>query len=142
MLIVRATRRGFDQRVVLGKAAVASTVRSFLDTSSYSDGMAQLARCSHAQFARAFALGVRLSRFSGLSWRSHTLRRGGAIALMERGWAFADVKLYGRWAFESSAREFIRLGQSALARLRHSLPQDVWVRCELLAGGCCQAFEA
>lgn len=142
VLILRATKRGFDQRVVLGNASVVGTIRSFLEKTPYSDGMAQLAPCSYAQFARAFALGVRLLQLPGTSWRSHSLRRGGATALMESGWAFADVKLYGRWASESSAREYIRLGQSALARLHHTMPPDVWRKCDLLAGGCRMAFEA
>lgn len=141
VLILRATKRGFDQRVVLGNSAVVATVRSFLDTTSYADGMAQLAPCTYAQFARAFNLGVRLLQLPGSSWRSHSLRRGGATSLMELGWAFSDVKLYGRWASESSAREYIRLGQSAVARLHNSMAPEMWRRCEILASGCCEAFK-
>lgn len=118
-----------------------ATIRSFLDTTPYADAMGQLAPCTYAQFARAFDLGVRLLKLPGSSWRSHSLRRGGATALMELGWGFSDVQLYGRWASESSARENIRLGQSAVARLHNSMAPEVWRRCEVLAGGCCDAFK-
>lgn len=103
--------------------------------------MAQLAPCTYAQFARVFNLGVRLFTLPGSSWRSHSLCRGGATALMELGWVFSDVKLYGGCASESSARQYIRLGESAGARLHNPMAQDVWRRCEILAGGCCEAFQ-
>lgn len=94
VLILRATKRGFDQRVVLGNPTVVATIRRFLETTSYGDNMPQLAPCTYAQFSRAFDLGVRLLKLPGSSWRSHSLHSEGATALMELGWAFLDVKLY------------------------------------------------
>eukprot|EP00974_Lingulodinium_polyedra_P008059 766852-Lingulodinium_polyedra.AAC.1 len=37
-----------------------------------------------------------------VAWTTHSLRRGGATALYESGWAFEDVQLFGRWAAASS----------------------------------------
>lgn len=61
---------------------------------------------------------------------------------MEMGWPVSDVKPYGRWASESSARENIRLGEIALSRLQNAMPPEVWRRCEVLTGGCAEAFKA
>lgn len=60
---------------------------------------------------------------------------------MERGWAFEDVGIYWRWASESSAREYIRLGQTAWSRLHSSIPLEVRQRCDILASGCAEDFD-
>lgn len=39
VLLLRATKRGFDHGVVLGNSVVVATVRSFLDTTPYADTM-------------------------------------------------------------------------------------------------------
>lgn len=122
VLILRASKRGFDQRIVLGNAAVIQAIRAYMASSASEDGMSSLEPCSYSQFARHFGIAVRLLRLPGSSWRSHSLRRGGATALMERGWTFEGVRIFGRWASESSAREYIRLAQTALSRLHNTMP--------------------
>lgn len=60
VLILRATKRGFDQRVVVGNSIVVNMIRDFLKAEDHTDGMTLLAPCSYSQFARAFGTGVRL----------------------------------------------------------------------------------
>ena len=53
--------------------------------------------------------------------------------MMELGFDFNEARLYGRWSSESSAREYIRLGQTAAARMRQQIPERIWSRLERLA---------
>ena len=69
------------------------------------------------------------------------MRRGAATSLMQLGWSFDDVKLYGRWASDSSAREYIRLGQSALARMSRHFSDEQLRLFDVLASGIAVAFE-
>eukprot|EP00974_Lingulodinium_polyedra_P055131 5301965-Lingulodinium_polyedra.AAC.1 len=79
-----------------------------------------------------------------IGWTTHSLRRGGATALYERGWAFEDVQLYGRWASSASCREYVRTGMNAVLRLRAAHQPEVWYRMRLLAslGAECFNLEA
>ena len=141
VLILRATKRSFDQRVVLANADVVAMVEGFAKFRGRVPNSEPIAPLTYARFARILAKAVRLLRLPGTSWRSHSLRRGGATALMEAGWSFEAVKLYGRWASDTSAREYIRLGQTALSRMNHSVPVEQWRLYNLLASACVGAFQ-
>eukprot|EP00971_Amphidinium_carterae_P264543 5247831-Amphidinium_carterae.1 len=42
--------------------------------------------------------------FGHIPWTTHSLRRGGATALVSQGYSFESVILYGRWASSKTAR--------------------------------------
>lgn len=76
------------------------------------------AQCSYGRVSRVMRAILNDFGLDGYEWRSHSLRRGGATALAEAGVHFNDIQVFGRWASESSAREYIRRGCTALLRLR------------------------
>lgn len=141
VLVLRTTKRGFDQRVVLSHPGVVAAVVGFLKAHPGED-YELAAPLSYERFARCLKKVVKLLRLPGDSWRSHSLRRGGATALMEHGWSFDNVRQYGRWSSESSAREYVRLGQVALSRLNRCLGEERWHMFRVLAGGCVEALMA
>ena len=43
---------------------------------------------------------------------SHSFRRGGASTMLHQGVTFGNIAVHGRWASESSCREYLRRGNS------------------------------
>ena len=54
------------------------------------------------------------------------MRRGAASSMIEDGVPLNDVCLFGRWASEASAREYIRLGQMAMLRTTRRIDRARW----------------
>ena len=142
VLILRATKRSFDQRVVIAHPTAVQMICDFLALHGPDDVLELAAAMSYGRFARAFKRAVQALQLPGPNWRSHSLRRGSATSLMEAGMRFEEVRLFGRWASETSAREYIRLGQTALARLQHRFSAEQWRRFEVLAGASATVFKA
>ena len=141
VLILRATKRSFDQRVVLGHPAVVQMLIDYVARFAPSDALLPLSPMSYARYARIFQKAVSVLRLPGANWRSHSLRRGCATSLMESGWRYEDVKLFGRWSSDSSAREYIRLGQTAVSRLQGAITEEKRRHLHLLAGASVWAFK-
>ena len=141
VLILRSTKRGFDQKVVLSNP---ETVRALMDFIRYfrkgADGEELLAAVSYSRFARAFRRTIALLELPAGEWRSHSLRRGAATPVVEAGQSFESVRQYGRWAAESSAREYIRLGQSAMMRMGRRISVERWRLYDILAAGAGRSF--
>ena len=57
-----------------------------------------------------------------------------------RGYSFEFVRLFGRWASESSCREYIRLGQSALTRISGRISPELWALYAILGSAVDRAF--
>ena len=72
--------------------------------------------------------------FGDLEVTSHSIRRGGATALLSLGYAFNDVQLDGRWSSDRSVREYLRRGQTALLRMAPSQPR--WRLADCLCSLC------
>ena len=61
------------------------------------------------------------------------MRRSGATAMLEMGHSFETARIVGRWASEQAAREYIRIGQMMLLRLRRDVRKNVWRHIDALA---------
>jgi integrase len=74
-------------------------------------------RLSYVSVNRMLAV---YSQFLGYEvvFRSHSLRRGGATALLIQGLPFADIQLFGRWASDRSCRLYLRKGEALLLQTR------------------------
>lgn len=141
VLVLRTTTGGFDQRAALNHPGVVAAAHGFMRNGAGRDHEL-VAPLSYGRFARCLKKVVALLRLPGHSWRSHSLRRGGATSLMEQGWSFGKARQYGRVASESSAREYIRLGKVAVSRLDRCLSEERWKMFEVLAGGCVEGLMA
>ena len=84
-------------------------------------------------FTKWLKRGCAVLGFAKEAFRSHSLRRGSASELLQRGIAMPNIMLFGRWASESACREYVRRGEIALIRLRTSLQPSVARRLDRLA---------
>ena len=75
-----------------------------------------------------FAMG-----FAENTFRSHSLRRGGATALSLAMTPFTNIQMFGRWASEQSCRMYIKKGELSLLRLRAEVGQERWRHIETIA---------
>ena len=141
ILILNQTKTSFDQRVVITNALVIKAVLEFLlyfaRGKKKSDPVAPI---TYSRYARIFRTAVDVLGLPGSAWRTHSLRRGAATSLIDRGMPFEDVRLYGRWSSDSSAREYIRLGQMAMLRVTKNIPEKQWKKYVALAGGVDRSF--
>ena len=108
------------QRYILHVLAKLQTAEARFFPTSYFKTMRTLRKC-------AGALG-----FEQLDLTSHSLRRRGATGFICKQFPIADVMLFGRWASESSAREYLRRGEVFLTRFRADYPAAAWRRVELI----------
>jgi integrase len=140
VVILRATKRSFDQRVVIGNRRVVSALVQYQKFFAPPERDAMFAGMTYNKFARLFKKALVVLRVPAGEWRTHSLRRGAATALMEQGYSFEYVRLFGRWASEGSCREYIRLGQSALTRISGRISQEQWPLYETLGSAVDRAF--
>ena len=132
ILVLPRTKRGFDERVVLTHNAVIGATRAYFLLHPVKEG-----RCfdtSYVTFSRWLKFAASWMGFGDLEVTSHSLRRGGATALLSLGYAFNDVQLYGRWSSDRSVREYLRRGQTALLRMDPSQPR--WRLADCLGSLC------
>ena len=69
----------------------------------------------------------------GQHWASHSLRRGGATALMRAGCSWPSLMAFGRWRSARSAREYARQGEAAQLEAEDAVDGDVRRRLNALA---------
>ena len=50
------------------------------------------------------------------TFRTHSCRRGGASAIALKGISLQDITHFGRWASESSCREYVKKGEVLLLK--------------------------
>ena len=126
------TKKGFEERVVLTNPAVIDWLIRFVRIRKVQP-KGQFASISYYRFTRVFREAMRILGLIMITWTSHGLRRGGATYLYECGVGFAAIRLFGRWATESSARLYIRSGANALLRLRRDVAAQQWFRISRIA---------
>ena len=139
VFILNFTQRCFDQRVVLTNPAMLRFILAYIKRHAR-PGRA-FAPMSYPRYSRILTRACQcLGLPAALDIRSHSWRRSGATALVERGYSVVDVQNFGRWASDRSCREYLRLGQSALTRSRRDLSDDFFATCGVLASALQFAF--
>ena len=147
VLCLGITKRGMEQKVLLTNA----TVRAW--TQLYFVRFAPLSR-KEKFFSLTYGAVLRwvkrlaaLLGAESLGLTTHTFRRSGASELSRSGIPLADILLFGRWATERSAREYIRRGEVAIHRARGFLAADAlrrlsrWEKLSTIAWQIHIAFE-
>ena len=116
------TKRGVDQRVPIRDPLAVEWLHRFLD--SHQGSEQTLFPCSYGKCNYWIK---RLSTLFGLptAFTTHSLRRGGATALLMKGWRVDDICVLGRWASLSSARLYLERGRNYLLAFAagHVTPQ-------------------
>ena len=79
--------------------------------------------------------------FSSKAFTTHSCRRGGATAMSLKGWTYADIVLFGRWASEQSARVYIMKGAVAVMRIKQAVSDQQWNLVEKVASIGCRVWD-
>lgn len=128
VLCLGQTKRGLGQKIVLTNSSVVSFFKEFFRRFPQKDVRGFVFPISYGSALRWIKKLADLLGASSLHLTTHTFRRSGASELSKQGMALADILLYGRWASERSARDYIRKGEVAIHRARADLNQLTWHR--------------
>jgi len=121
--ILGVTKRGMDQKVVLTNVATLAWLDAYFDRYP----MAPEGKTFDISYNRLnywLRRGSQAFGFGHLRWSSHSLRRGGATAMVLDGHPFKDVQVYGRWLSERSCREYLRKGEVAMLKAEANVDED------------------
>ena len=143
VLLLRTTKCGQpdSDKVVLAAAPIVSYVEEYLRRYPPASEECLVAASTYSRFARRLEAAVSMLGFEKGTFRTHSLRRGGATALALAGLSMKDLMLAGRWASERSARLYIMRGEVTLLRMRSRVSGRQWDRIQVLARIGSRVFE-
>ena len=131
VLVLAVTKRGTEQKVVLHHPGVVEWMRRFAHHRAHQPWARSSASWLHTSYYRVSKLikrGAAELGFEDLGLSSHSFRRGGATELLRGGIDVSSICLFGRWASESSAREYLRKGEVFLTRCEGRFAPASWSR--------------
>ena len=111
---LRRTKSGLPgvERVVLTNQRVLSFIYFLLQRNPRHPDV-RIVSLSYLAITKRLAIMSSFFQYS-VTFRSHSLRRGGATALLNHGFPFNDIALYGRWSSERSAKLYLRKAETLL----------------------------
>ena len=126
------TKRGIEERVVLQHPSLLRWLRAYVQRypgkpwervfpTSYTSVLGWLRKACAALSLAAFEL------------TTHSFRRSGASELSRLGVPLEDLLLFGRWASPRAAKEYIRRGEVAAARVLFDVSAETCERVGLWA---------
>lgn len=135
------TKRGPHQFVPLEDPATLEILRRFKARKKPRSLDEKVFDLAYFQFRLLFLKVIAfLSLPIGL-WRTHSLRRGGATALLQATRNADYVAIVGRWKSLQSARTYLRMGEALTARLLASMTLQANARMTALCMSIDQLFE-
>lgn len=132
ILLLGRTKRGLDQKVVLSHPNTCAWLRQY-SQQFRSKSHEKVCPMSYSKLRYWLPKLCKSLQLETLALTSHSFRRGGASTLLHHGMGIADIAVQGRWASESSCREYLRRGEMFLLRFQASINSTVWQRVLLLA---------
>jgi len=128
ILVLAITKRGAEQKVVLQHPQVIVWMQRYLVWRSCSEHAfsGKLFDTNYHKMSRAIHRGAVAIGFENMGLTSHSFRRGGASELLRRHIDLPSICLFGRWASESSAREYLRKGEVYLTRVEGRFTDEAW----------------
>ena len=132
VLLLGDTKRGQEQTVLIQECSIVAWLDGFLARHRLRSAD-YLVPVGYTTFARWLTKACEGLGMSHVHWTTHSLRRGGATALMRAGCSWPALLHYGRWASARSAKEYVRRGEVALIELEEKSSPAVWARLTALA---------
>ena len=133
VLVLGRTKRGLHDKVVLTHPGAISWLQKFRQVFRANVGD-RVANISYSKFRYWMAKLTAMLHLSHMALTSHSFRRGGASTLLQLGLPLADIAVQGRWASESSCRDYLRGGDLLLLRHRAQSAHAWTGKLEVLAG--------
>ena len=138
ILLLGKTKRGIDDKVVLSNWIVVQALWVLLQRPGDDDDFV-------FPFSYGYTRGLFLKVFvtlgcSKTALRTHGLRRGGATELFKAGYSIGQIAVLGRWAAETTCRDYISRGDVALDRARREYDPTKSEQVRLLARHATEVF--
>lgn len=121
VLCLGLTKRGMEQKVVLNNPTVVLFVGHYLQRFPCKQTDGYIFSISYSSTLRWVRKLSEVLGAGDLGLTTHSFRRSGASELARQNMPLSDILLYGRWASEKSAKEYIRKGEVAIFRARQFL---------------------
>ena len=142
VLMLRTTKRGIadGERVILHNKRLVDFLLAYRERFK---GEAQMPFC-RASYTTARKWLQRATAAVGFDpelFRTHSCRRGGAMALAMAGLPLSEIMQRGRWASETSCRLYIKKGEVSLLRFQSGISPVQFETIQTLANICERVFE-
>lgn len=131
--VLGRTKRGLEQKVVFWEPLIVSWLDGYRKIRGDVQPTDKVVPVAYHTLQKRLQQAAAAMGFAAVHWTTHSLRRGGATAMLQTGTPLSDIMLTGRWLSERSAREYLRRRDVALLRLRHDIDEDAWRRAAALA---------
>eukprot|EP00971_Amphidinium_carterae_P137572 2726484-Amphidinium_carterae.1 len=128
--VLGVTKRGLEQTVSFTSPGLVQWLDAYAVTCSAISRSTKVFNMSYPTVTKWLRRATDYLGFGRIPWTTHSLRRGGATALISQGHSFESVILFGHWASSKTAREYIRRGEVAVLQLRSDVPQDAWAKAQ------------
>lgn len=139
ILLLRKTKRGVpdSDKIILTAPAIVDYLMKYVAfmraRGELLHNTDKLCSSTYSKFNRRLQKCMSALGFQPNTFRSHSLRRGGATHLALSGWGLKDLMLAGRWATERSCRLYIMKGEVAVLKMRQRMNDHAWQRLTTLA---------
>lgn len=125
VLLLGRTKRGLDEKVVLTHPATVAWLQQY-KKQFYTTAAAAVCPISYSKVRYWLPKLCKILKVGDLALTSHSFRRGGASTLLHMGMPLADIAVHGRWASESSCRDYLKRGEVFMLRFQSVLQPLVW----------------
>jgi integrase len=131
VILLRSTKTGTSQRVVLCDPGVLKFVSKYLERFP-GKGHQRLTKATYSKVRTWLTRGCAALGFADVQFRSHSFRRGGATELFMSGVVFSSIMFFGRWLSERSCRLYVQPGEAVKLSIERSHARH-WPRADALA---------
>jgi len=134
VLVLGKTKRGFEERVLLTHPAVIQWLLDYKNRFRRHAGPGdRFFPCTYSLVRSWLGKAATVMGLAHLKLRTHSMRRGGATALLLHNLDLPTIAVFGRWASQKSCTDYLRKGEVAILRLRNDLPAEMWNRLGAVA---------
>ena len=132
ILLLGRTKRGHDEKVVLSHPETVAWLSAFRRKFCHAE-TSRVCPISYSKLRYWLPRLCQVLKLGDLALTSHSFRRGGASALLQQGMSLANIAVHGRWASESSCRQYLRRGELFMLRFQSSIHSSVWSNILILS---------
>ena len=139
VLCLGRTKRGLEEKVVFAHPGAVAWFQRY--RSRFGRKHSRICNISYSKFRYWLNKLSKTLGIADLHLTSHSFRRGGASTLLHQGAPLGNIAVQGRWASESSCREYLRRGELFLLRLKAQLDSQVWAKLVTLSSATFELLE-
>lgn len=102
--VLGQTKRGLEQKVIFCEPWVVVWLDGYREPRGEVQPSDKVVPIAYHTLQKRLQQAAAAMGFASVHWTTHSLRRGGATAMLQAGTPLSDIMLRGRWLSERSAR--------------------------------------